>query len=180
MAQQAPTRPKPAGAPRRRHRTGHHHASDHRELEQCPAPRRCAGSASQQRRPAARTTGPLSNPPCAWAASASPDSQTSRSAAPRPDQRPAHRGTARSSTRHTHTRAASPGRKVPALQMRQKPVHHRDVRPLPTTSPAIRKTSPSPATRSPIGTSKPKSHRPPVSAPTSLAGGTSPAPSVSP
>src|SRR6476660_1435141 len=156
MAQQAPTRPKPAGAPRRRHRTGHHHASDHRELEQCP---HRGGAAFSRRRSGAP---PLRQPD---------HCRTRRALGLRlPVQivkqvdRP-HLG-------QTNALPIEEPQKVQhVIRIRARRVARAKFLPFrcarnrftiatssrcPATSPAIRKTSPSPATRSPIGTSKPK------------------------
>ena len=173
-----PDAPKPAGAPRRR--TGLVVTTPvitaNSNSPRTAAMRRFCVAGAAPRRSDNRTT---VEPQCAWAGSASPDSRTSRSAAPRPDQRLP--GEEPQEVQHVKgVRAPRRPGEVPALQVRQKPVHHRDVVALPSGDFTGKQEDVSVA-----GYSKPHrhlqagNHRPPVSAPTSLAGGTSPAPSVS-
>ena len=180
MPQQAPTRPKPAAASRRRHRAGRHHAGDHRELEQ---------STHRGDAPVLRRWG--SAPPLGQ-----PDHRRTRSAlglglpvqiveqVHRPHLGQTYTLPGEESQEVQHViRIRAPRRpgEVPALQMRQKPVHHRDVVALPAGDITGEQEDVAVA-----GYPKPhrhlqaESHRPPVSAPTCLAGGTSHAPRVSP
>ena len=133
-----------------------HHPGDYRELEQSTH----RGDAPVQRR--RRSAPPLGQPDyrrtCSALGLGLPVQIVEQVARPHLGQTNALPGEETQEVQHViGVRAPRRPGEVPALQMSQKPVHHRDVVALPAaTSPARRKTSPSLITRSPIGTSEPE------------------------
>ena len=171
----------PLTASRRRHRIGRHHAGDHRDTRTSPAPRRPAGSPSPAQRPAARPAGPPSTPAVAlgWLLPVQiveqvrrhHIGQTSHAARQEPQEVQqvirvrADASPGRSSCPSNVPETRSPSRHRRAARWRH---HRRARRPRRRLLPEAHRHL------------QAESHRPPVSVPTCLAGGTSHAPARRP